>query len=54
MTEREKMVAGELYLASDPELVAAHARAAALVEAFNASAAADPAGRRQGARTAAR
>lgn len=31
MTEREKMMAGELYLASDPELVRARARAHRLV-----------------------
>ncbi|WP_162602413.1 sugar O-acetyltransferase [Nocardioides daejeonensis] len=39
MTEpsaRERMLAGELYLASDPELVAAATRAAALADQFNA------------------
>lgn len=34
-TEREKMLAGELYLASDPELVALRARARSLSRAFN-------------------
>jgi maltose O-acetyltransferase len=38
-TEREKMLAGELYTASDPELHAAHLRAQALVAKFNATAA---------------
>jgi maltose O-acetyltransferase len=37
MTEREKMLAGELYLAGDPELVAERDRARALLEAFNAT-----------------
>ena len=37
-TEREKMLAGELYLASDPELVAAQARAQELLAAFNGAA----------------
>ena len=36
-TEREKMVRGELYLASDPELVAARVRARRLFARFNAS-----------------
>ena len=36
-TEREKMVHGELYLASDPELVAARVRARRLFARFNAS-----------------
>jgi maltose O-acetyltransferase len=38
-TEREKMLAGELYTASDPELRNAHLRAQALVAKFNATAA---------------
>jgi maltose O-acetyltransferase len=38
-TEREKMLAGELYTASDPELRAAHLRAQALTARFNATAA---------------
>jgi maltose O-acetyltransferase len=33
----ERMLEGELYLASDPELVAAHERARLLVERFNAT-----------------
>ena len=36
-TEREKMLAGELYTASDPELHAAHLRAQALTARFNAT-----------------
>jgi maltose O-acetyltransferase len=39
-TEREKMIAGQLYLASDPELVAARMDAYRLVRAYNAT---DPA-----------
>ena len=34
-TERQKMIAGQLYLASDPELVAARMRAMRLVRAYN-------------------
>jgi maltose O-acetyltransferase len=37
-SEREKMIAGELYRASDPALVAAHLRAQELLARFNASA----------------
>lgn len=44
-TEREKMVRGDLYLASDPELVAARVRARRLFARFNASDPADAAGR---------
>ena len=40
-TEREKMITGQLYLASDPELVAARIHALRLVGAYNAT---DPAG----------
>lgn len=36
-SEREKMVRGELYLASDPELVAARVRARRIFARFNAS-----------------
>jgi maltose O-acetyltransferase len=36
-TEREKMVRGELYLASDPELVEARVRARRIFARFNAS-----------------
>lgn len=35
MTEREKMLAGELYLAADPELVAMRRRARRLTRLFN-------------------
>lgn len=34
-TEREKMIAGELYIASDPELVELRKRARRLMRAFN-------------------
>jgi maltose O-acetyltransferase len=34
-TEREKVLAGEPYIASDPELVAAHRRAVRLLRAYN-------------------
>lgn len=37
MTEREKMLAGELYRASDPELVALRARAQRLMRDYNAT-----------------
>ena len=37
MTEREKMLAGQLYLASDPELVAARRRARRLTRLYNAT-----------------
>jgi maltose O-acetyltransferase len=38
---RERMLAGDLYIADDPDIVADQQRAMALVEAFNASPAAD-------------
>jgi maltose O-acetyltransferase len=38
-SEKEKMLAGELYLASDPELRAAHLRAQAVSAKFNLTAA---------------
>lgn len=44
-SEREKMVRGDLYLASDPELVAARVRARRLWARFNASDAGDAVGR---------
>ena len=44
-TEREKMIRGNLYLASDPELVAARIRARRLFARFNGSDPADAAGR---------
>jgi maltose O-acetyltransferase len=40
-TEREKMLAGELYRASDPALAAESARADRLLRAYNATTAAD-------------
>jgi Maltose acetyltransferase len=45
-TEREKMLAGELYDAMDAELVAARTRARELCKQLNASPEADEAGRR--------
>jgi maltose O-acetyltransferase len=36
-SERERMLAGELYSASDPELVAARARARELISRYNAT-----------------
>jgi len=44
-TEREKMVRGDLYLASDPELVAERVRARRLFARFNASDPGDAQGR---------
>ncbi len=46
-TPRERMLAGDLYLADDPELTEEHLRAMRLMEAFNASPAQDPAARRR-------
>jgi maltose O-acetyltransferase len=46
-TEREKMLAGELYDALDPELVAARVRARDLCQALNATREADEAIRRR-------
>jgi maltose O-acetyltransferase len=40
-TQKERMLGGELYLASDPELVAAHEGARLLVERFNATSVTD-------------
>lgn len=37
MTEREKMLAGELYLASDPDLMTARRRARRLTRLYNAT-----------------
>jgi maltose O-acetyltransferase len=37
--QKAKMLAGELYMASDPELTADHLRAQALLAKFNATAA---------------
>ncbi len=36
-SERERMLAGELYLSADPELVAARLRARRLLQAYNSS-----------------
>ena len=44
-SEREKMIAGELYRASDPELAAAHLRARELLARYNASAPRDASAR---------
>lgn len=46
LTERDKMLAGELYFAADPELVAARLGARLLTHRFNASPPDDPALRR--------
>lgn len=46
-TQRERMLAGDLYIADDPELGRDSLRAMALVERFNASSAGDPATRRR-------
>lgn len=40
--QKERMLAGELYIADDPELAADALRAALLTEKYNASSAADP------------
>ena len=45
-TEREKMLRGDLYLATDPELVAARVRARRLCAQFNAMDPADEEGQR--------
>src|SRR5574340_222600 len=44
-TQKDRMLAGELYIADDPELAADLARAAAFSEQFNASSALDPTAR---------
>ncbi|HEX2053576.1 MAG TPA: sugar O-acetyltransferase [Actinomycetota bacterium] len=46
-SQRERMLAGDLYIADDPELAADNRRAMRLLAAFNASPADDPAGRRR-------
>jgi len=46
MTEREKMLAGELYRAGDPELVELHMRARRLLRAFNQTTEEEPERRR--------
>jgi maltose O-acetyltransferase len=47
MSMRQRMLAGELYLADDPELIAAHERAVALTDAFNRAPGADSAEHRR-------
>lgn len=44
--QKERMLAGELYIADDPELAADALRAALLTEKYNASSAADTDARR--------
>ena len=46
-SEREKMLASELYVAMDPELVAARVRARKLTRAYNASTEDEPEKRRE-------
>lgn len=46
-TQRERMLAGDLYLADDPELARESLRAAELTKAFNDSSPSDAAGRRR-------
>lgn len=46
-TQRERMLAGDLYIADDPELARDSLRAMALLERFNASLAADAGERRR-------
>jgi maltose O-acetyltransferase len=46
-TQRERMLAGDLYIADDPELAAASLRAAELTKAFNDSSPADEAEQRR-------
>ncbi|RCW47014.1 maltose O-acetyltransferase [Halopolyspora algeriensis] len=45
-SQKERMLAGEFYIADDPELAADRLRAAELSEAFNTSPAGDPRARR--------
>lgn len=44
---RERMLAGDLYIADDPELAEHHLRAMDLMDAFNATSARDPERRRR-------
>jgi maltose O-acetyltransferase len=46
-SQRDRMLAGDLYIADDPQLAAEGLRAAELTRAFNDSSPADPAGRRR-------
>lgn len=45
LSEKEKMLAGELYVATDPELVAERRRAREVLRRYNQSPVDDPAGR---------
>lgn len=46
-TQRERMLAGELYIANDPVLEQEHLRAMSLMERFNSSSAEEPEKRRE-------
>jgi maltose O-acetyltransferase len=46
-SQRDRMLAGDLYIADDPVLAQEHQRAMVLMEAFNRSPAADPDARRR-------
>jgi len=46
-SQRERMLAGDLYVANDPELAAEALRAAVLTKAFNDSSPSDPSERRR-------
>ncbi len=46
-SQKERMLAGDLYIADDPELAADALRAMRLLEAYNRSPADDPAGQRR-------
>ncbi|MBW4645122.1 MAG: sugar O-acetyltransferase [Goleter apudmare HA4340-LM2] len=46
-TEKQKMLAGELYLADDPELIAENKRASQLLSMYNATTAAEHSQRQQ-------
>jgi maltose O-acetyltransferase len=46
-SQRERMLAGELYIADDPELAAESLRAMTLMEAYNGSSPSDPEARRR-------
>ncbi len=50
-TEKQKMLSGELYFASDPELIEERFLARDLVKKFNDSAPRDLVGRKQSFRT---
>jgi maltose O-acetyltransferase len=46
-SQRERMIAGDLYIADDPELARESLRAAELIKAFNDSSPSDPEARRR-------